>query len=62
MKKETLTCKDCKYLVRIPNGQNGKKPSCCFFNENYNLETDEVQKECSLFEKRAKGDKFTLED
>ena len=59
MPKKILSCKDCKFLVHIPDGNSGKrKPSCCFFQEKYNMKSDEVQKNCSLFEKRAKGDIF----
>jgi hypothetical protein len=61
MTKKKLTCKECKYLVHIPDGNSGKrKPSCCFFHENHDTESDEVQKNCSLFEKRDKNDKFEL--
>lgn len=60
--KKKLTCKDCGYLVKIPDGLSGKKkPSCCFFHEKHNLESDEIQKDCGLFKERDPKDKFTLE-
>lgn len=61
MKKEKLTCKNCTFLVCIPDGNSGKrKPSCCFFHENHDIKSDKIQKDCSLFEKRREDDVFKV--
>lgn len=63
MKKKTLTCKDCKFLVAVPDGLSGKKKaSCCFYHEKHNLETDKLQKDCALYGERVKGDIFSLDE